>query len=311
VRISPNPPLEWAEHTSFFDSPKWQGVLQYAFGCHTLYLNSDAQNIATTVTVFPAGPFHIAYFHFPAGLSSFLWHDVDIFARQVSDAIQHSRIDVMRCSVSAWSSPNFKPPKQAIYHQETVIHDLETWKIQQLSKRARRDAYRAQREGFACKVAHDKADASLVYKIYEETIRHRRGTLRYNEKYFRAMVELAGESDDIVTLLAKKTGIQAFMSIVIDRGVAFYLHGGHVRGADGVFAGDFLMLKGIEWAQKRQAKHFNMLASPKKQTGLIRYKEKWGGITSDQWTIDIPAPSLRGLVLKAAMNARAWFCSNQ
>jgi len=311
MRITVNSPPGWVEQTSIFDSPEWQGVLKYAFDCHTLYLNFDTQNIVTTITAFQAGPFHIAYINFPAGLRSFPWHDVDTFRCQISDAIRDCKIDVLRCSVSAWPSPDFKPPKQAIYHQETVIHDLEMWGVQQLSKRARRDAYRAQREGFICKVAYDKHDANSVYKIYEETIKHRHGTLRYNEKYFQAMIELARKSDNVVTLLAKKNGIQAFMSIVIDQNVAFYLHGGHFRGADGIFAGDFLMLKGIEWAQKRQAKYFNMLASPKKQTGLIRYKEKWGGVTSDHWTIDIPAPSLKGHVLKAIMNARAWFCRNQ
>ncbi|MBB6522708.1 GNAT family N-acetyltransferase [Pseudoteredinibacter isoporae] len=167
----------------------------------------------------------------------------------------------------------------------TRISALQDWSKLVLPSSLQRNLKRA------CKLGVSIRDATLddtdaVFKLYQTAVERNSGALRYTRAYFEAL--LSGNHSDLRCMLACVEGECVAMNIAAFQGKqAFYLHGGFVGEFSEYRAPDLLMFTAIEWAKKKGAESFDFMSSPSSQAGLIKYKEKWGGESRPQYTVDI------------------------
>jgi lipid II:glycine glycyltransferase (peptidoglycan interpeptide bridge formation enzyme) len=119
-----------------------------------------------------------------------------------------------------------------------------------------------------------------MYRLYRQTVERHDGSLRYNQSYFCSLISLSQKSSLLRCLLAiAEDKIIAFLIVGINHDVAFYLHGSVDYKYQSLRPYDLLFVKAIEWAKENKCNKYNMMDSPNDQPSLVRYKEKWGGVT--------------------------------
>jgi lipid II:glycine glycyltransferase (peptidoglycan interpeptide bridge formation enzyme) len=74
--------------------------------------------------------------------------------------------------------------------------------------------------------------------------------------------------------------IAGYVVIGLNNNSAYYLHGASNTKYQIYRPNDLLFLSAIQWAKNEKMDIFNMMSSPVNQPTLIRYKEKWLGVTS-------------------------------
>ena len=89
----------------------------------------------------------------------------------------------------------------------------------------------------------------------------------------------------------------AFVVTVRHGAEANYLHGGFDAAFAAELPSDRLLLNAITGAQTEGLQIFNMMASPPDQPSLVRFKEKWGGITKAQSSYSVPLRPVKGAAL--------------
>lgn len=185
---------------------------------------------------------------------------------------------------------------------ETRIEELGSWSLDQLSPAVRRNV----RKVSECGVDIDPAtamDAAAMFAIYRQTIVRNGGKLRYPERWFHELAQASRTSAGIHLYRAfhEKT-LVGFMAVIDADDTAHYLHGGVNRLHSSTRAMDGLFAEAIGEARDRGMRVFNFSSSPPDQHGLVRYKEKWGGSTTDHVTFTT-ATSYRGSAALAFLGA--------
>jgi lipid II:glycine glycyltransferase (peptidoglycan interpeptide bridge formation enzyme) len=132
------------------------------------------------------------------------------------------------------------------------------------------------------------------------------GTLRYNASYFRGLIQLAKEDWRLRCLLAVyDEHIIGFLVIALAGSTAYYLHGATDMTCQHYRPADLLFHEAITWAKDTGIQSFNMMASPRRQKSLIRYKEKWGCTSKPQYTYDLIISSIHARMFNLILNAHA------
>ena len=303
------PPKWWQElcrqQSMLFSSLEWQMMLEKSFDCRTVYGWNAETETGIVITIFKAGPFRIGYVGFPKGgvLGKHGINEECILA--VSKARFPFPLHLLRIPCSSFDKKNVFD-LDAVTTPETAIVDLQRWKVSSVPKLSRY-VKRANRSGLKV------IDASPVllqgqncYRLYKETIRRNDGNLRYNKDYFNELIELSHIQSNVRCLLAfLQDELAGFIVIVMHKQTAYYLHGASKVSLRRYCASDRLLFKGIVWAKEMGMNCFNFMASPNDQPSLIRYKEKWGGITRNQYVYELPINPLYAKVF----NGTTW-CYN-
>lgn len=282
----------------FFNSEAWLRVLEQGFGCSHRYLLAPDLNAYAAVNLFPFGPLRIGYLGFPIGLCAFNCTDASALMSALCDLEHPVGFDLLRCSISEF---DHHPMPGGYAHKvpETTILDLGSWKLETLPKRTRRDVYRARREGFQLLSLESSKHAPEIHHLYVQTVRRHGGAPKYNLAYFEALLSLASRAKEAMRIFAAARGgrIVAFLCAVISGDTAYYLHGASDR-IYGRFASDFLQYHAICWTQAQGAKCYNLLGSPPDQPGVVRFKEKWGGVTRGRYVYEIPFSRLGSRLIR-------------
>ena len=295
------PPPGWkhtcAESGNLFQHPEWQNVLHQGFDTRTYYIWASGEEFSFTVTVFKAGPFRIGYMGFPVAgtLSGSVTHS-HLFQLRASGL----PIDLLRIPSSAFATP-FEAESQGVESPETAIVDLPGWSVENLSK-LRRDLKKAERGLFTVNDLTENGSGALLYDLYRHTVVSKRGSLRYTQKYFQSLVNYSRRTNMLRCIAAFKDGsICGYVVCALNQDCAYYLHGATAVNWKSFGVSDLLLCEAIGWAQQKEMKNFNFMASPSNQPSLVRYKEKMGGVTRLQRTLEVPFSPLRSRFLKAAM----------
>ena len=128
-----------------------------------------------------------------------------------------------------------------------------------------------------------------------------RGGLRYTPAYFEALLRLSQKQPLLRCLGALVDDeVASFLVVACNGTIAYYLHGGSDMRFQTFRPADLLFARAIAWAQDQGMQSFNMMASPAAQTSLVRYKEKWGGRTKDQYTYDVPIRAFAAVMFRLA-----------
>ncbi len=296
--VSSTPPAEWSAQCArchlLFHSSDWIKLLEASFDVKTDYLWDEDTGCGAALSSFKAGPFRIGYLGFPAGgLVGGIGPDAPTIEHWRSRGGEMSPVAI-RIPVSGFVDVGeFELAYEAT--PETAIVDLPSWSLDNVSGNHRRDVQKGHRSKLEVMDASSDEDAAAVFAIYKETLKRRRGTMRYNATYFEKLVALARQRSDIRVMLAKfDEKISGFTVIVRHGAVASYLHGGIRLEFRHLQPSALLIHEGIEWAQAQGCSSFNLMSSPPGQPSLVWYKEKWGAETREHRTYVLPLrPSYR------------------
>lgn len=288
MRVATQPPPEWSgiceERGLLFHSPDWQAVLERGFQARSLYVWDADIGDGAAVAIFRAGPFGIGYLGFPHGGTLCDTVGPEQLVAALRQATGVARPAALRIPVSAFG-PSRAPDGSGAATPETAIADLQSWRLDQLSRNMQRDIRQAQRSGLELAEVDDPNDGPGLYALYEATVQRHRGALRYTDGYFGSLVELATRHPSVRVLAARLDDELAAFAVFARHGsTACYLHGATNQALRKHQPAALLLHEGITWAQGQGCGIFNLMSSPPGQESLVRYKERWGGETREQRT---------------------------
>lgn len=295
------PPLHWNElcrnHGDLFNTPEWHKVLSEGFGSRSLYGWDEASSTGVSITVFKAGPFRIGYLGFPVGGTmgnGTMSPDVIL---GLKDAHFPIGLHCIRTPLSAFAS-NIDLPLPFQMVPETTIENLQEWWPESDSK-LYRDIKKARHSLLRVADATDPLQGGAIFSLYRDTVGRQRGNMRYTLNYFSELIKLAKTNSRLRCLLAIKDDIVAgFLVVACHHRSAYYLHAGTQESFKQLCPSDLLLYEAITWAKEQGMERFNMMASPPNQVSLIRYKEKWGGITRQQRTYDLVLQPFQTMIFR-------------
>jgi hypothetical protein len=291
LRLFTEPPPEWTElcraRRSLFHTPAWQTLLARSFKTVPLYALGPDMVEPFALTVFSAGPFRIGYVGFPTGGLMGATPLTAAMVDKLATALSTQKVDLLRLVASPFQEPLLLDyPYEETW--ETTVPDLSTWQESRLASGVRRDIRKARKTNMVIEEANPSA-ASFIAHLYRDTVLRHQGTLRYNLNYFRHLLEIAHDLSGLRCWLAVvESQPAAFLTAVREGETVFYLHGAMDREYRQYQPSDLLLFTAIHWAKEEGASQFNMMSSPLNQPSLVRYKEKWGGLTRKQRTYDLP-----------------------
>lgn len=267
------------ESSALFSTAPWQHVLEQSFGCRTIYALGESGGFA--ISAFRAGPFRIGYLGFPIGAGI----GVSPSLTGLADALRTCRLQGMpvclRIPVSAFGpQQTLDLPYQA--NPETAIEDLQNWQLESISKNLRRDIKKAQRSELAVSEVTDPRAADSIYAMYSGTVKRHGGSLRYNADYFQKLIKLSIVQPLLRVFVATRGSDTAGFLVMARHGTtSHYLHGGADPAYRKSSPSDLLLNHAIHAARLDGSETFSLMASPSDQLSLVRYKEKWGGVTRE------------------------------
>lgn len=269
-----------------FGSAAWQQILMNSFGANTLYVWNGQNGVA--ITVFKAGPFSVGYLGFPAGSIAFEHRLSNVIVSHLQRNRSECGLTCLRIPVSEFAD-NDVLGFDCASNPETAITALQQWDLSGVSKNLRRDLRKAGKSDVVVRQTSDAALGPVIYDIYESTVRHHGGSLRYNCSYFSAILDLAAENPAVHFFIAELAAEVIGFAVVVHHGdAAFYLHGGATLDSRKLSPSDLLLAQAITRAKMSGLSLFNFMASPPDQPTLVRYKEKWGAETRTIRTYTIP-----------------------
>jgi len=283
MKLLTAPPSGWSQISDFFNSPEWHTVLEEGFGCRSFYFTDPEEMRGISANIFTIGPFRIAYIAFPVSIDC----PTALIAKS-SEIPFPVRIDELRITLRDPSSFDMEGLTGVVL-PETVISNLQEWCVESLPGSLRRNLRKAKAYGLEIADATEEGQAEILFDLYHQTVIRHGGSVRYNLSYFQALVRLSLKDKRLRVMLARHgEDAVGFLTAAISNDTAYYLHGASRATAMHLRPSDLLFSEAISWARAEGANAFNMLASPAHQPGLVRYKEKWGGRTSDQLNVRIP-----------------------
>lgn len=264
--------------STFFHSPEWRTVLERGFGARTVIMPSETP---LQFTLFQVGPFSFSYAEFPIGLSG-----LDTLTQIQTP---ETRIFLKRCGAHILRFTTDIKNKQTnssnVVLPETVIANLSTWDEDTLESSVRYEIRRAHREGLRIRSA-TTLDSETIFNQYFDTVTRHGGVLRYTRAYFKALLALSEHDSRIFVRVGETRDgeVCGFIIVVHDDVKSHYLHGGFDHRHSNLRPGYGLLAEAITAARDRGSLSFNLMSSPADQPALVKFKEKWRGITSMKGT---------------------------
>lgn len=278
---------DWlAASNAFLDSPAWGQVLRTGLSAETRYVWDGVARVGHLLAIFRRGPFTIGYLGFPlcldarANATMYAMDDMIIAIGRCGDAP-----DILRIPLSPFGARHIaQVPHSASPIVETCIPDLDEWSATAVAKR-RHDLSAAHKRSEGLDPA-SHLDGNELCALYRSAVRRNGGAVRYGNAYFEALARL---DPSMVAIHALKQGnVPVAMVVSATHGEqGCYLHAGTAPSAMAAGASDLLLANAIAAAQASGLRAYNFLASPPRQHGLVKFKEKWGGITRTSATAQI------------------------
>lgn len=272
---------DWLSHAgALFADPLWVGPIAAALGARPLYGFHPGRGEGVAVQVFRYCGLAVGY----AGLP--------ISPAWLSDAEYRKQIDVPGVHLTRFNLSCLQPVNRVSHGEhakelpETVIPSLGLWPKRNARKLKKDRAFAARSR---IKVANlDVSQAGTVESLYRNTVARHRGSLRYQEDYFRTVIALSTQTTKVLARGAfDQAGCLAgFAMFGLDGSTAHYLHGGVADNARSHGVSDLLLGDAIDRVIELGAESATLLPSPERQSGLIAFKHKWGEMDGHWVTLD-------------------------
>lgn len=267
----------WASRTgALFADPSWVEPIASALGARPLYGFHPERGEGVAVQMFRYFGLSIGY----AGLP--------ISPGWLSDADCRSQITVPGLHITRFSLSCLRPAtsvsnsEHAIELPESVIPCLQVWPKRN-ARKLKKDRAFARRSRVKV-AALDVTLAGQMESLYRATVTRHRGSLRYHEGYFRAVIALSAKTSRVLARGAfdEAGRLAGFAIFGLDGTTAHYLHGAVADDARTFGVSDLLLGDAMDRAVELGAESVTLLPSPERQSGLIAFKCKWGEIDG-QW----------------------------
>ncbi|WP_153021684.1 GNAT family N-acetyltransferase, partial [Rhodanobacter sp. FW510-T8] len=272
---------DWLSRTgALFADPLWVEPIVAALGAKALYGFCLERGEGVAVQVFRHGGLAVGYAGLP--ISPAWLSDVECRKQIIVPGVHLTRFN-LSCLHTLNS---LSRSEHAQEFAETVIPDLGLWPARNARKLKKDRAFAAR--GKMRVASLDSSQAGDVGLLYRDTVVRHKGSLRYQEDYFRAVIELSTQT---VRVLARgafdEAGCLAGFAIFgLDGSTAHYLHGGVADSARSHGVSDLLLSDAMDRVIELGAESVTLLPSPEKQPGLVAFKHKWGEVDGHWMTLD-------------------------
>ena len=267
----------------FFCSPAWNEVLEEGLGARAAYYavaEGGVYRAALAGVHLKFGPVRMFYANLPYGG---LIGDPAAFpdlARELQVQLQHEGVHEVRIVRTAFDA--FDPP--AGYEcTEAVHHLLDLGSLDFASGRpypsnAMRNVRKAEDAGVLVRPAEGADQADRLYDLYVDTMRHKGAPTMWTRQFLRVLYERLVKAGRAEMMLAWYGGKIVAGIVVIRSGeVAYYFFGASDADALPHRPNDLLFSEAIRRCASGGVRTFDFMTSRLTDTGLIRFKEKWGG----------------------------------
>jgi ribosomal protein S18 acetylase RimI-like enzyme len=286
---------EWAAANGrFFSSRAWADVIA-GLGCDSTQAWNESRGFGVLVPVFRRVGLRVGFLGFPVFRDG-QWLDDDAAVALANQL----RLDILRIN---HASPGTSNGHAGLRQPDAWICDLRSW-TETSEKRRARDVAFAKRATQDLDFAAAEVDPGQMHRLYAETVRGHGGKLRYTEEYFRRLVAASGPDQPLQVFHghAASGELLGFAVLAADGDTGHYLHAAIALQARSLGLSDRLLSHLLAAAKQRGLRQFNLMASPREQVGLLKFKRKWADSESEVITRDLGA-SLAG---RAAVQCLAW-----
>lgn len=161
----------------------------------------------------------------------------------------------------------------------------------------RQSLKRTAREGVTVTCRRDEEAFLVAHRLYLQTMARNRAIARYPEQWFRALHRHLAADGGAMVYLAEHDGQAVSATVAIASGSGVHLlHSGSATGSLRLRANDLLVCEIIGEALREGKVYLDLMQSAPRDTNLIRWKEKFGGVSED-----LPKYSLVNSPVKAAL----------
>lgn len=146
-----------------------------------------------------------------------------------------------------------------------------------LKNNAQGPVKQARVKGVSVREGSGPADVAAFSRLFDAN-RRQLGIPTFGERFFRLMWEELGSAGLLRLLLAECEGrVAAGMIMLLDRDTAIDGYAASDPALRDLRGSDLLVWSAIEWAAGHGRAWFDFGADSPAQTGLLRFKKKWGG----------------------------------
>ncbi len=304
---------QWVQQRrALFASQTWSQVLM-ALGAEAKFVWNPRVGQGIQLACFRRGLLRIGVLGFPIAGS-----DWDAQPDHVRVAAAHrigecANLDMLRINRSMVAAPE---PGMTTARIEVWIDRLAHWDVAS-SRRLRKDLAFARRANPHLEMVENALDPSACFSLYKATVGAHGGKLRYGVDYFGSLMRVAEQSNllRIFGAFDRDRDLRGFAILAIDGDTGFYLHGGSDAKGKREGVSDLLLASLVGAARDAGCRRLSLMSSPWQQSGLLRYKSKWGDCTGLSVTEDIGYGPLgragqkmtRWLARRERRSAFAWF----
>lgn len=287
-----------ARADGLFSDPLWAEPIAAALGAQPLYGFHPERREGVCVQIFRHFGLAVGYAGLP--ISPGWLSDAECRNQVIVPGVHLTRFNLSCLQPSGSLSSN----EHAKELPETVIRCLGSWP-QRNARKLKKDRAFASRSKIAVGALHAK-HAGAVEVLYRDTVVRHRGSLRYHEEYFRAIVALSTRTSKVLARGAfdESGRLAGFAMFGIDGATAHYLHGGVAASARSQGVSDLLLGDAIDRVIELGGESVTLLPSPERQPGLIAFKRKWGEMDG-LWTSLDRSNGILGEAAHLGMNLMA------
>ncbi len=268
----------------FFCSPTWNEVLQQGLGARVAYYalaSGGTYRAALTGVHLRFGPVRMFYANLPYGgligdPAAFPDLVRELQGQLRSEGVHEVRI--VRTALDAFDPPAGYQCTEAVHH----LLDLggRDWAGgHAFPSSVFRNVRKAQEDGVLVRPAEGIEQADRLYDLYVDTMRRKSAPTMWTRRFLRAVYERLVASGRAEMMLAWHQGRIAAGIVVLKSGpVAYYFFGASDADALAHRPNDLLFSEAIRSSAAEGARTFDFMTSRPTDSGLIRFKEKWGGV---------------------------------
>lgn len=293
--VSENPGIEWdkfvSQHTDvLFCSSLWSEVLRQGLGgkpCYMYLKNSDGIVCGMPGVILKYFGIKLYYSNIPYGGYIGRTDLFDDFMERV--IVWTKSIDILYV-IPCLHDSDCDYTKQFKTTTELMTQiDLKGRNLDEVQSRfspsVRQSVNKGGRLGVEVQRRNDRECYLIAYRLYLQTMERNRAIVRYAQKWFVALYDILAERGLSFIYLAYYNGNPVSATVVINSESSYHLiHSGSSTGHLWLRANDLVVCEIIKDAIQDRKEVMDLMLANSKDTDLIRWKEKFGGCSSPQYT---------------------------
>ena len=296
LNVFESPGKEWDEFASrhtdlIFYQSAWGRVLKEGLGGQPLYFYlTDRGDIVAGLpgVLLSFKIFKVLYASIPYGHLIGEKPYYSIFLRLLENEFRKKGIDQVRLTESPFSD-SYSPESFKPISAKCTLLDLKGYDKEKVwegyRKNIRRDVRKAQRSGVTIRSGDSKEDIRIFYQLYLTSMERNRAMAKYPLRWFEAVYEEMIEKGLGAFLFAELENEAIAGAVFIKSTTStHYFHSGSKYEFLKFCPNELLIHSALEEATVEGNSFFDFMGSDPNDASLIRFKEKWGGQSTELQT---------------------------